>query len=149
MPSARVSAFLIVLAAAATAIACSGGGGDGDGGALVGVWRGEQAASNPEGRAGPLCLLVAHPDSRVTPAQTGTATEEHFSGGLYVGSDFLGLIAGTLDPNGAVTFRTMELTYTGTLEGDAGSGVWSASGPETAPPAGSWTLARTDDEACQ
>ena len=114
----------------------------------MGVWRGEQTASDPEGRAGPLCLLVAHPDSRVTPAQTATA-EEHFSGGLYVGSDFLGLMAGTLDPNGTVTFFTMELAYTGTLRDGAGSGTWSASGPETSPPAGTWTLARTDDEACQ
>ena len=145
MRSARVSALLVVLAAGA--IAC-GGGGDGDEGALVGVWRGEQTATDPEGRAGPLCLLVAHPDSRVTPAQAAT-TEEHFSGGLYLGSDFLGLIAGTFDSNGAVTFRTMELTYTGTLEGDAGSGVWSPSGSETSPPAGSWTLAHTDDELCQ
>ena len=130
--------MVVVLALVLVAAACGSDNGGSDVNPMAGIWKGEQAVSETQTLAAPLCLTVA----QSTPLAPG-----QFSGGMYVSTDFIGIAAGTLKTNGTITIITEINTYQGIRTGDQASGTWGASAEDVVS-AGTWTLERTGDGSC-
>lgn len=107
-----------------------------------GVWEGTLRPER-EGDEISLCLQIIR-------AETAT-TSVRISGALYLDGEFGGIVAGALDPDGAITFGggSEVGTFTGTVEDDSAFGTWTRNAPDIVPAGGGWSAEKTDRETCE
>lgn len=113
--------------------------------AIEGVWEGTFQANSASDQLD-MCIHFTRAEAGPGQFSQGMVV----TGTLYVGGGYAGLVVGTLDPEGAISFGGgSEIgTFTGTLGEDTAFGAWDKKSPDAIGVTGGWTLEESDLDSC-